>query len=67
MSLTEIVKEIAASYGDIRAQAQAAAVSPQEVAAAFAKAKQDTADHVVLSLLAQFHPLVDAAPVADEE
>lgn len=67
MSLADTVKEIASSYGDIRAQAQAAAVSPKEVAAALAKAKPDTAEHVVLSLLAQFNPVVDTKPVPAEE
>lgn len=63
--LTEVIEQIATSYGDIRAQARAAAVSPKEVAAALAKAKPGTVEHVVLSLLAEYHPLVE--PVAKEE
>jgi hypothetical protein len=69
MSLTETVKQIASSYGDIRAMAMAAAVSPKEVAAALSKAKPDTVEFVVLSLLAEFHPVAaaPAAPPAPEE
>jgi len=64
--LTEIVKEIGESYGDIRALARSAAVSPKEVAAALAKAKPGTVDHVVLSLLAEYHPVVDSKPAPQE-
>lgn len=56
MKLAEVIEEISSSYGDIRAQARAAVVSPKEVAAALAKAKPDTAEFVVLSLLAEFNP-----------
>ena len=56
-NLSAIVKEIAASYGDIHAQSRAAQVSPKEVAAALAKAKPDTAEFVVLSLFSQYHPV----------
>ncbi len=48
-------------------QARAAAVSAKEVAAALAKAKPGTVDHVVLSLLAEHHPVVDAKPAPAEE
>lgn len=67
MTLTEIIDEIGSSYGDIRAMAQAAAVSPKEVAAALAKAKRDTVEYVVLSLLAECHPFVADKPVAAKE
>lgn len=55
--LTEVIEEIGSSYGDIRALARAAEVSPKEVAAALAKAKLGTVEHVVLSLLAEYHPV----------
>ncbi len=67
MTLSEIVDQIGTSHGDIRAQARAAAVSAKEVAAALAKAKPGTVDHVVLSLLAEHHPVVDAKPAPAEE
>jgi hypothetical protein len=63
--LTDVVKEISESYGDIRALARSAAVSPKEVAAALAKAKPGTVDHVVLSLLAEYHPVVDSKPTEE--
>jgi hypothetical protein len=59
MSLADTVAEIAASYGDIRALAMSASVSAKEVAAALAKAKPDTAEFVVLSLLAEFNPVIE--------
>lgn len=67
--LTEVIEEIGSSYGDIRALARAAAVSPSEVAAALAKAKPGTVEHVVLSLLAEYHPAPAAVekPVVKEE
>jgi acyl-CoA synthetase (NDP forming) len=46
--------------------ARSAAVSPKEVAAALAKAKPGTVDHVVLSLLAEYHPVVDSKPAPQE-
>lgn len=67
MTLADIVEQIGSSYGDIRAMARAAAVSPKEVAAALAKTKPGTVDHVVLSLLAEYHPVVDVSPPAKEE
>ena len=66
MSLTETVKEIVSSYGDIRAMARSAAVSPKEVAAALAKAKPDTAEFVVLSLLAEVNPVAAPGPQPEE-
>lgn len=62
MELSEVIKQIGSSYGDIRAEARAAQVSAKEVAAALAKAKPGTVDHVVLSLLAESHPVVDVKP-----
>lgn len=62
MTLADIVEHIGSSYGDIRALARAAAVSPKEVAAALAKSKPGTVDHVVLSLLAEYHPEKKPAP-----
>lgn len=67
MTLADIVEQIGSSYGDIRAMARAAAVSPKEVAAALAKSKPGTVDHVVLSLLAEYHPVVDSKPAPKEE
>jgi uncharacterized protein YidB (DUF937 family) len=64
--LSDVVEEIGSSYGDIRALARSAAVSPKEVAAALAKAKPGTVDHVVLSLLAEYHPVVDSKPEPQE-
>jgi len=65
--ISKVIEEISSSYGDIRSLARAAEVSPKEVAAALAKAKPGTVEHVVLSLL---HPVVDAPvekPVIKEE
>lgn len=67
MTLADIVEQIGSSYGDIRALARASEVSPKEVAAALAKAKPGTVDHVVLSLLAEYHPVVDSKPAPKEE
>ena len=64
--LSDVVEEIGSSYGDIRALARSAAVSPKEVAAALAKAKPGTVDYVVLSLLAEYHPVVDSKPAPQE-
>ena len=66
MALTDIIKEIGSSYGDIRSMARAADVSPKDVAAALAKSKPGTVDHVVLSLLAEYHPVVDVQPTEEE-
>ena len=70
MTLADIVEQIGSSYGDIRALARASEVSPKEVAAALAKAKPDTAEFVVLSLLAEFNPYgiekVEEAPAVTE-
>ena len=68
--ISKVIEEISSSYGDIRALARAAEVSPKEVAAALAKSKPGTVEHVVLSLLAEYHPVTEVAvekpPVKEE-
>lgn len=67
-ALNDIIDEMVSSYGDLSAMARSAQVSAKDVAAALAKAKPDTAEFVVLSLLAQANPVtVSVAPVAPEE
>lgn len=68
--ISKVIEEISSSYGDIRSLARAAEVSPKEVAAALAKAKPGTVEHVVLSLLAEYHPVAEVPvekPVVKEE
>lgn len=53
--LADVVKALVASYGDLDALAKVQPVSGDEVAAALAKAKPDTAEFVVLTALAKYH------------
>ena len=53
--LANIVKALVASYGDLDALARVQPVSGDEVAAALAKAKPDTAEFIVLTALARYH------------
>lgn len=57
MALADVVKEIVAQYGDLHVLCRNAQVDPVEVKDALAKAKPDTAEHVVLAFLHKFHPV----------
>ena len=56
MSLEDIVADLCELRGDLEMAARAQIVDAEEVAEALADADPDTAEFVVLSLLAKYNP-----------
>ena len=60
-TLDQVVKGLVSANGDLDLIARFAVVDANEVAAALASAKADSAEGVVLALLAKYNPVVVVA------
>jgi hypothetical protein len=65
-TLDQVVKKLVSASGDLDLKSRFAVVDANEVAVALADAKVDSAEGVVLRLLAKYNPIVTSvAPVTE--